>query len=633
MAEDRTSSRWQRRSAGARALRWAVLCAPVGASVAAAWAVHGQLPAVRGTGDRLWQLLVLGLVSTVVVVLVDRLARRLLPLVTLLDLSMLFPDRAPSRLAVARAAIRQRPIDEQLARVRDAGADPGAVAREILTLVAAMSAHDRPTRGHAERVRMFTDLLAEQLKVPRRDRDLLRWAAILHDIGKLQVPATLLNKPGKPTEQEWVVLKAHPAHGAEMAAGLLPWLGEWSDVIVQHHERYDGTGYPTGLSGSQIGLGARIVSVADAYDVMTAARAYKRPVSRAAALRELVRFSGTQFDPTVVRAMVAVGAPRLRRTQGLIAWLADLPLVASSAVPAATVARVVGASALATGAVASGPAALGLPTDPAAGAGGALRRGEPGRRLAGRPGHGHRQPAARVGLGRPVLDLGLRPGQYDGHRPLCRAPADARGSGRHRHQPVGRLGTHAGPGTAQRLAGTHSGTDADVAIVAEALADADDLDDRHPHRHGQRRGHRPGRHGRRGAPGPGGHGHRHGRHRDRHGRHRDGHGDRDGRRTAGRRLRIDQPEQRSGVDQPQQRPGVDQLRLRQLGVGQWRAARRPARPLNKIHWTLPHQTRRRSGASASTLGLGGAGGVGQPQTAPWAAEPTSFTYFASTPVV
>ena len=99
MTENETSTRWQRRSAGARALRWAVLCAPVGASVAAAWAVHGQLPAVRGPVDRLWHLLVLGLVSTVVVVLVDRLARRLLPLVTLLDLSMLFPDRAPSRLA------------------------------------------------------------------------------------------------------------------------------------------------------------------------------------------------------------------------------------------------------------------------------------------------------------------------------------------------------------------------------------------------------------------------------------------------------------------------------------------------------------------------------------------------------
>ncbi len=355
------STRWLRRSTGAAALRAAVLCGPVLTSFAAAYAAHRLMPPVTGHVDRAWHLAVLLVVSTVSLVLVDRLGRRLLPLVTLLDLSMLFPDRAPSRLRVAREAIRRRPIEEQLARVRDAGADPGAVAREILTLVAALSAHDKPTRGHAERVRMFTDLLAEQLNIPARDRDLLRWAAILHDIGKLQVPATLLNKPGKPTEDEWAVLRAHPSHGAEMAEGLLPWLGEWADVIVQHHERYDGTGYPTGLAGSRISLGARIVSVADAYDVMTAARAYKRPVSRAAALQELIRFSGTQFDPQVVRAMVAVGAPRLRRAQGVVAWLADVPLVAG-AVPASTLARVVGAGALATGAVASGGAVMALPS-------------------------------------------------------------------------------------------------------------------------------------------------------------------------------------------------------------------------------------------------------------------------------
>ena len=273
------------------------------------------------------------------------------------------------------------------------------MAREILTLVAAMRAHDRPTRGHAERVRMFTDLLAEQLHVPRRDRDLLRWAAILHDIGKLRVASTLLNKPGKPTAAEWVLLKAHPQHGAEIAAGLLPWLGEWAEVVVSHHERYDGTGYPVGQRGTGIPYGARIVAVADAYDVMTAARAYQRPVSRAAALAELVRFSGTQFDPAVVRAMVTVGAPRLRRAQGLVAWLADVPMVAGS-VPAATLARVVGAGALATGAVTGTAAVLPAPTPPppATSAAGQQhgsvahsRRSPPG----DRPGvaDGHRRPA------------------------------------------------------------------------------------------------------------------------------------------------------------------------------------------------------------------------------------------------
>jgi putative nucleotidyltransferase with HDIG domain len=357
---DEELGRWRRRAHEAAVLRLAVLCGPVLASFAAAYGVHRLLPPVASNLDRTWHLVLLVAVSTLALLVVDRLGRRLLPLVTLLDLSMLFPDRAPSRVKVAREAIRRRPIEEQLARVRDAGADPGAVAREILTLVAALSAHDKPTRGHAERVRMVTDLLAEQLGLPRQDRDLLRWAAILHDVGKLRVPTAILNKPGKPTDEEWAVLRAHPAHGAETAAGLLPWLGEWADVIVQHHERYDGTGYPGGLAGAGISLGARIVSVADAYDVMTAARAYKRPVSRAAALQELVRFSGTQFDPQVVRAMVAVGAPRLRRAQGAIAWLADIPLVAG-AVPATTLARVVGAGALATSAVTTGTTAMALP--------------------------------------------------------------------------------------------------------------------------------------------------------------------------------------------------------------------------------------------------------------------------------
>lgn len=273
-------------------------------------------------------LLLLG-ASTLVLLLVDRGAKRLLPLAALLKLSMLFPDAAPKRLQVARRSGSVRNLEARLEEAKALGADdePTRAAEIILSLVGALHAHDRHTRGHSERVRWFTDLLAEELKLPTADRDRLRWAALLHDIGKLEVSPTILNKPAKLEQREWRQIHRHPEAGALMVSPLAPWLGEWSMTVAQHHERFDGSGYPRGLKGNEISLGARIVAVADAYEVMTAARSYKKADSASTARRQLTQSAGSHFDPVLVRAFLNISIGRLRWVSGPVAWLAQIPFV------------------------------------------------------------------------------------------------------------------------------------------------------------------------------------------------------------------------------------------------------------------------------------------------------------------
>ena len=250
---------------------------------------------------------------------------RSLPLATLLEMSLTFPESAPSRLGLAQRG------GSAAALTRLATAPPDestqAAAERILKLLTALSAHDRFTRGHAERVRAYTDLIAANMHLPEGERDRLRWAALLHDIGKLRVPTGVLNKPGKPTPLEWDQLKAHPIQGSLIAAPLLAWLKPMDRVIAEHHEKFDGTGYPVGLHGDQISQGARIVTVADCFEAMTAVRSYNKPMKREAALAELVRCAGTHFDPVVVRALLAVPHRRLLWAMGPTAWLAGLPWV------------------------------------------------------------------------------------------------------------------------------------------------------------------------------------------------------------------------------------------------------------------------------------------------------------------
>jgi HD-GYP domain-containing protein (c-di-GMP phosphodiesterase class II) len=330
-------SRWRAHPFQSALLRGFVLVVPLAAGVSVAVALSRALPRPEGGAVVAWWALLL-VTSLVVSEVVGRLVRRLLPLAVLLRLTLVFPDRAPSRFAMARRVGSVRNLEERVRHAKEHGLDddPSRAAETILELVAALSAHDRRTRGHSERVRAFSDLLAEALHLPSEARDRLRWSALLHDIGKLEVPSRILNKPGKPDEHEWETLKRHPGEGSRLAAPLLPWLGTWGKAIEQHHERYDGRGYPNGLAGWDITLGGRVLAVADSFETMTAARSYKKPMSVAAARAELARCAGSQFDPALVRAFLNVALGRLWWTAGPMSWVAQIPLVGVGAQAART---------------------------------------------------------------------------------------------------------------------------------------------------------------------------------------------------------------------------------------------------------------------------------------------------------
>ncbi|MEO7836106.1 MAG: HD domain-containing phosphohydrolase, partial [Acidimicrobiales bacterium] len=216
--EASTDDRWRSRPVLAGVLVGIAHVVPVAAAVGASALLSRQLPAPQGLLRTALSWALLLLVSTGVLFVVDRLARRLLPLAALLRLSMLFPDRAPQRLAVARRAGSIRDLENRLAMARSTGLDdePAKAAETILTLVGALHIHDRRTRGHSERVRVFVDLLADELNLPATDRDRLRWAALLHDIGKLEIAPTILNKAGGLDREEWRTIHGHPAAGARL---------------------------------------------------------------------------------------------------------------------------------------------------------------------------------------------------------------------------------------------------------------------------------------------------------------------------------------------------------------------------------------------------------------------------------
>lgn len=175
------------------------------------------------------------------------------------------------------------------------------------TLVAALDVRDSETRGHSERVAEMAAALALELDIDTEGPEWchVRWGALLHDVGKIGVADEVLRKSGPLTEAEWEKMRAHPTTGHEMLLEV-EFLRPAAAIVYAHHERFDGGGYPRRLAGEEIPLGARIFAVADAFDAMTSDRPYRKAMPPEEALAEVLRNSGSQFDPTVVRAFLSV---------------------------------------------------------------------------------------------------------------------------------------------------------------------------------------------------------------------------------------------------------------------------------------------------------------------------------------
>jgi putative two-component system response regulator len=165
----------------------------------------------------------------------------------------------------------------------------------------AIELRDQYTRGHVERVMEYSKCIAQKLGWTPQQIYLLQFGSILHDIGKIYISEQIIKKTGPLNDEEWEEMKRHPQMGAELIKNI-PYLAPAIPVILYHHERWDGQGYPTGLSGEEIPLEARIVTIADSLDAITTERVYRESSTDRHAYEEIVNCSGTRYDPTVIEA-------------------------------------------------------------------------------------------------------------------------------------------------------------------------------------------------------------------------------------------------------------------------------------------------------------------------------------------
>ncbi len=206
------------------------------------------------------------------------------------DLEAVVSVAATAAMAIENTRLHQTVLD--------------AYKSTVATLAGAIDAKDPYTRGHSQRVKEYALLGGKSLSFPVEEMETLEYAGILHDVGKIAIDARILNKPDTLTPSEWNIMREHPVMGANLLKEI-PFLEKASELVLYHHERYDGTGYPAGLKGEDIPMGARIIAVADAFDTMTTDRSYRPALTVDYAISELFDCSGTQFCPIAVEAFVS----------------------------------------------------------------------------------------------------------------------------------------------------------------------------------------------------------------------------------------------------------------------------------------------------------------------------------------
>lgn len=188
----------------------------------------------------------------------------------------------------------------------------GTYQTTLLALVRALDAREHETSDHSQRVVKYTEVIAERLSLRGPELEEIGRGALLHDIGKIGVPDAVLLKPAKLTQEEWKEMRRHPDIGYDMIRSI-EFLNTPAAIVLSHQERFDGRGYPRGLRGEGIHIGARIFAVADTLDAMTSDRPYRKGTTFENAVDEIDRCAGSQFDPEVVRAFLDIGVKNLRR--------------------------------------------------------------------------------------------------------------------------------------------------------------------------------------------------------------------------------------------------------------------------------------------------------------------------------